>query len=107
MAILPSLQQLRTLVLAWRPTSSRGAEFRMLGNLIRECLTGSKSAFAPDHDVEALAARRVGIHRGDACVLAPRDRLLRLMPSKFPVSDWEPGDHIWTERELITNGSGH
>jgi LysR family transcriptional regulator, hydrogen peroxide-inducible genes activator len=30
----------RTLVLAWRPTSSRGAEFRMLGNLIRESLTG-------------------------------------------------------------------
>src|ERR1700681_1611144 len=46
----------RTLVLAWRPTSSRGAEFRMLGNIVRECLTGSKRAFAPDHDIEALAA---------------------------------------------------
>src|ERR1700719_911277 len=34
----------RTLVLAWRSTSSRGAEFRMLGNLIRECLTGPKKA---------------------------------------------------------------
>jgi LysR family hydrogen peroxide-inducible transcriptional activator len=47
----------RTLVLAWRPTTSRGAEFRMLGNLIRECLTGTKRAFAPHHDIEALAAR--------------------------------------------------
>jgi LysR family hydrogen peroxide-inducible transcriptional activator len=46
----------RTLVLAWRPTTSRGAEFRMLGNLIRECLTGTKRAFAPDHDIEALTA---------------------------------------------------
>src|ERR1700680_2850644 len=48
----------RTLVLAWRSTSSRGAEFRMLGNIVRECLTGSKRAFAPDHDhdIEALAA---------------------------------------------------
>jgi LysR family hydrogen peroxide-inducible transcriptional activator len=47
----------RTLVLAWRPTSSRGAEFRMLGNLIRECLTGTERAFAPDRDTEALPAR--------------------------------------------------
>jgi LysR family hydrogen peroxide-inducible transcriptional activator len=47
----------RTLVLAWRPTSSRSAEFRMFGNLIRECLTGTKRAFAPDHDIKALAAR--------------------------------------------------
>src|SRR6202049_1215287 len=48
----------RTLVLAWRPTSSRGAEFRMLGNIIRECLTGTDRACAPnhDHDIEALAA---------------------------------------------------
>src|SRR5207302_167465 len=46
----------RTLVLAWRPTSSRGAEFRMLGNLIRECLTGTKRAFSPDQDTEALPA---------------------------------------------------
>ena len=34
----------RTLVLAWRSTSSRGSEFRMLGNLIRECLTGPKES---------------------------------------------------------------
>jgi LysR family hydrogen peroxide-inducible transcriptional activator len=47
----------RTLVLAWRSTSSRGAEFRMLGNLIRECLTGAKKAFAPDRDTVALPAR--------------------------------------------------
>jgi len=47
----------RTLVLAWRPTSSRGAEFRMLGNLIRECLTAPKKAFAPDRDTAALPAR--------------------------------------------------
>src|ERR1700676_2491015 len=46
----------RTLVLAWRPTTSRGAEFRMLGNLIRECLIGTKRAFAPDHDIEELTA---------------------------------------------------
>jgi LysR family transcriptional regulator, hydrogen peroxide-inducible genes activator len=46
----------RTLVLAWRPTSSRGAEFRMFGNLIRECLTGTSRAFAPDQD-QALFAR--------------------------------------------------
>jgi LysR family transcriptional regulator, hydrogen peroxide-inducible genes activator len=47
----------RTMVLAWRPTTSRGAEFRMLGNLIRECLTDTKRAFAPDQDAEALSAR--------------------------------------------------
>jgi LysR family hydrogen peroxide-inducible transcriptional activator len=47
----------RTLVLAWRPTSSRSAEFRMLGNLIRECLTGTNKAFAPDQNTEALPAR--------------------------------------------------
>jgi LysR family transcriptional regulator, hydrogen peroxide-inducible genes activator len=47
----------RTLVLAWRPTSSRGADFRMLGNIIRKCLTGTKRAFAPNQDVEALPAR--------------------------------------------------
>ena len=47
----------RTLVLAWRSTSSRGAEFRMLGNLIRGCLTGTKRAFAPDQETEALSAR--------------------------------------------------
>jgi LysR family hydrogen peroxide-inducible transcriptional activator len=47
----------RTLVLAWRQTSSRSAEFRMLGNLIRECLTRTKPASAADQDTEALAAR--------------------------------------------------
>jgi len=47
----------RTLVLAWRSTSSRGAEFRMLGNLIRECLRGTNRAFAPDQGIEALPAR--------------------------------------------------
>ena len=47
----------RTLVLAWRPTSSRGVEFRMLGNLIGECLNITKRAFAPDRDTEALPAR--------------------------------------------------
>jgi LysR family transcriptional regulator, hydrogen peroxide-inducible genes activator len=47
----------RTLVLAWRQTSSRSAEFRMLGNLIRECLTRAKTASASDQDTEALAAR--------------------------------------------------
>src|SRR5258708_26417851 len=47
----------RTLVLAWRSTSARGAEFRMLGNLIRECLTGTKRAFSPDRKTAALTAR--------------------------------------------------
>jgi LysR family hydrogen peroxide-inducible transcriptional activator len=46
----------RTLVLAWRATSARGAEFRMLGNLIRECLTVTKSACAPDQDTETSPA---------------------------------------------------
>jgi LysR family hydrogen peroxide-inducible transcriptional activator len=46
----------RTLVLAWRPTSLRSAEFRMLGNLVRGCLTGIKRAFAPEN-TETLAAR--------------------------------------------------
>jgi LysR family hydrogen peroxide-inducible transcriptional activator len=47
----------RTLVLAWRQTSPRGAEFRVLGNLIRECLPGTKTAFAPDQDIEAPPPR--------------------------------------------------
>ena len=47
----------RTLVLAWRPTSSRSAEFRMLGNLIQECLAGTKRAFAADQNTRALQAR--------------------------------------------------
>jgi LysR family hydrogen peroxide-inducible transcriptional activator len=46
----------RTLVLAWRPTSLRSPEFRMLGNLVRGCLTGTKRVFAPENS-EALAAR--------------------------------------------------
>jgi LysR family hydrogen peroxide-inducible transcriptional activator len=53
----------RTLVLAWRLTSSRGAEFRMLGNLIRGCLTGTNGAFAPDQDIEAPVARQAGASR--------------------------------------------
>src|ERR1700737_1766593 len=53
----------RTLVVAWRPTTSRGAEFRTLGNLIRECLTGTKRAFAPDQETEALSARCAGASR--------------------------------------------
>jgi LysR family hydrogen peroxide-inducible transcriptional activator len=44
----------RTLVLAWRSTSSRGAEFKMLGNLIRACLAGAKRAVSPDRDTKAL-----------------------------------------------------
>src|ERR1700731_5265535 len=47
----------RTLVLAWRPSSSRGAHFRMLGNLIRECLTDTNRAFVPAQKTEALSAR--------------------------------------------------
>jgi LysR family hydrogen peroxide-inducible transcriptional activator len=34
----------RTLVLAWRQTSSRGGEFKMLGNLIRAGVTGDRRA---------------------------------------------------------------
>src|SRR5258707_6039438 len=47
----------RTLVLAWRPRTSRGAEFKIFGNIVRERLTGSKRAFAPHSVVEALATR--------------------------------------------------
>ena len=47
----------RTLVLAWRPTTSRGAEFRMLGNLIRECLIAAKTACTPGPDNEDLPGR--------------------------------------------------
>jgi LysR family hydrogen peroxide-inducible transcriptional activator len=47
----------RTLVLVWRPTSARGAEFRMLGNLIRECLIAAKTACTPDPDNEDLPGR--------------------------------------------------
>src|SRR5260370_13278176 len=47
----------RTLVLAWRPTSSRGAEFRMLGNLIRESLTGTKRTVAPHRTTPPLPPR--------------------------------------------------
>jgi LysR family hydrogen peroxide-inducible transcriptional activator len=38
----------RTLVLAWRRTSSRGVEFRMLGELVRKCLASARAAFAPE-----------------------------------------------------------
>src|ERR1700720_884883 len=34
----------RTLVLAWRQTSSRGGEFRVLGKRLRDCLNGTGSA---------------------------------------------------------------
>jgi LysR family hydrogen peroxide-inducible transcriptional activator len=37
-------QPYRTLALAWRQTSSRGAEFTRLGNLIRTCLAGPATA---------------------------------------------------------------
>src|ERR1700704_4256542 len=47
----------RTLVLAWRPTSARGAEFRILGNLIRECLIAAKTACMPDPGNEDLPGR--------------------------------------------------
>src|SRR5260370_4631457 len=46
----------RTLVLAWRPTTSRGGAFRMLGNLIREGLRGTKRAFVADNHTAALVA---------------------------------------------------
>jgi LysR family hydrogen peroxide-inducible transcriptional activator len=45
----------RTLVLAWRQTSARGAEFRMLGNLIRESLVGTDEILAVDQGGAALA----------------------------------------------------
>jgi LysR family transcriptional regulator, hydrogen peroxide-inducible genes activator len=41
----------RTLALAWRQTSARGTEFRTLGRLIRECLTGTAT---PTRNTEAL-----------------------------------------------------
>ena len=47
----------RTLVLVWRPTSARGAEFRILGNLIRECLIAAKTACMPDPGNEDLPGR--------------------------------------------------
>jgi LysR family hydrogen peroxide-inducible transcriptional activator len=47
----------RTLVLAWRQTSSRSTEFRTLGKLIRECLTGARRATVPREDTEAVSAR--------------------------------------------------
>jgi hypothetical protein len=37
---------------------------------------------------------------GDARVLARRHRLLRLPLSKFPVSDSDPGRHMWPGREV-------
>jgi LysR family transcriptional regulator, hydrogen peroxide-inducible genes activator len=50
-------QPFRTLVLAWRPTSSRGIEFRMLGSLIRACLTETQKSFEPANDLSLLAVR--------------------------------------------------
>jgi LysR family hydrogen peroxide-inducible transcriptional activator len=47
----------RTLVLAWRQTSSRGTEFRTLGKLIRECLTGTRRTSAPPRDIATMPAR--------------------------------------------------
>jgi LysR family hydrogen peroxide-inducible transcriptional activator len=44
-------QPFRTLVLAWRQTSSRGAEFRALGNLVRTCLTGRIGASETGHEM--------------------------------------------------------
>jgi LysR family transcriptional regulator, hydrogen peroxide-inducible genes activator len=51
----------RTLVLAWRQTSPRGAEFRMLGNLLGECLPSTKKAFCacPGHGSTTAPSRRV------------------------------------------------
>jgi LysR family hydrogen peroxide-inducible transcriptional activator len=49
-------QPFRTLVLAWRQTSSRGTEFRALGNLIRNCLAGTGRTPAPSQNIEALPA---------------------------------------------------
>ena len=45
----------RTLVLAWRPTSARGAEFRMFGNVIREGLLGTDEIFKADQRGADLA----------------------------------------------------
>jgi LysR family hydrogen peroxide-inducible transcriptional activator len=46
----------RTLVLAWRQTSSRSSEFRTLGNLIRDCLAGAGRASGRDHNIGTLPA---------------------------------------------------
>src|ERR1700738_50054 len=82
----------RTLVLAWRPTTSRCAEFRMLGNLIRECLTGTKRAFAPDHDIAALAAGRAARQAGIPGAIGCSDQCLRNFPlaiaSRGPNVPW-------------------
>jgi hypothetical protein len=45
---------------------------------------------------------RSRIRLGDACVLTRRHRLPRSMPSKFPVSDRQRGDHMRPGREMIT-----
>src|SRR5260370_7407821 len=52
----------RTLVLAWRPTSSRGVEFRMLRKLIRECLNVPKRACAPERNTEPLPPHQPALH---------------------------------------------
>jgi LysR family hydrogen peroxide-inducible transcriptional activator len=46
----------RTLVLAWRQTSSRGGEFKMLGNLIRASVTGVRQASTFGRGTNALPA---------------------------------------------------
>jgi LysR family hydrogen peroxide-inducible transcriptional activator len=45
----------RTLVLVWRRTSSCGAEYRMLGTLLRECLAGDPSFDLPISAYTALS----------------------------------------------------
>jgi LysR family hydrogen peroxide-inducible transcriptional activator len=50
-------QPFRTLVLAWRQTSSRGAEFNTLGNLFRTCLAGGKETAESGYDTEIHLAR--------------------------------------------------
>jgi LysR family hydrogen peroxide-inducible transcriptional activator len=47
----------RTLVLVWRSTSSRSDEFRLFGNLLRECLTKTTAVTTLHHEAEALAVR--------------------------------------------------
>jgi LysR family hydrogen peroxide-inducible transcriptional activator len=46
----------RTLALAWRQTSSRDGEFKMLGNLIRASVMGAKQASAVSRGNNALPA---------------------------------------------------
>jgi LysR family hydrogen peroxide-inducible transcriptional activator len=50
----------RTLVLAWRRTSSRATEFRMLGDFVKKCLTSARATFVPQHDVDAHDVEALG-----------------------------------------------